>query len=76
MPYWKMVKMVSEKWDFRKTVCSLFGVHFIKTIDAESPESAERKGLTSMLKTDTILAEQSRAEQSRAEQSRAEQSRG
>ena len=45
MPYWKMVKMVSEKWDFRKIKCPLFRVHFIKTIDAESSESAERKGV-------------------------------
>ena len=37
--------MVSEKWDFRKIKCPLFRVHFIKTIDAESSESAERKGV-------------------------------
>ena len=34
-----------EKRDFRKTVCPLFGVHFIKTMAVESPESAERKGV-------------------------------
>ena len=70
-------KTVFEKRDFRKTVCPLFGVHFIKTMDVESPESAERKGVDEYVECgyNPSRAEQSRAEQSRAEQSRAEQSR-